>query len=291
MSYNLGNFDDVFRKQQPINFNGYDAKTPFNNKKFVNQNDIRHNNLDTNLLNRTIKEYSIIIDSKDRNYQVYEDPFCYDVKFTSTPTKREIINGKSVIIEDPAPTIGGSFKNVKYIKLQEMILPFYTGVRYEIEESEDGEKKGDWKVNVDKPLTDNFYVVLTLGDYPSDSFKSTNDLLSESFAVIYFDSRMNNTHYFGFTANGNKVYPDDHLGKIDRLRINFMDPYGNPIRCEHLDKRIQSNMECRCEDPTGDDNTDCFKHNLFHPLNPIFQHHLHFKVGVVESNLNKLDFS
>ncbi len=77
-----------------------------------------------------------------------------------------------------------------------------------------------------------------------------------------------------------KYFSQDQLAQVNKFKINFMDPYGNPLRCPHLDKTIKSNLECICQDEDGDDDTDCFKHNLFHPLNPIFQHHLHFKIGV-----------
>ena len=70
-----------------------------------------------------------------------------------------------------------------------------------------------------------------------------------------------------------------------------MDPYGNSLKCPHLDKRIKSNTVCTCDDSDGDDETDCFMHNLFHPLNPIFQHHINFKIGVVEPRLSKKIFN
>jgi hypothetical protein len=133
---------------------------------------------------------------------------------------------------------------------------------------------------------------MSLGsDYADENYKSTNDVLSNSFATIYHDSKANNTHYFGCNSNGLKLFHKDQLGKIDKLKISFMDPYGNYLRCDHVDPTILSGMECCCNDPEGDDDTTCFKHNLQHPLNPIFQHHIHLKVGVVEARLNKTTFN
>lgn len=286
-----GNFPTAFNPLPNIQTNGHDSKGLFSNHNFVNKNNILHNNLSNILLNEEIREYSVMIDSKDRNYQVYPDPFSFEVKFHPLPKTKEKINGKYVTYEEPAPTINDNFINVRYIKLEDVILPLFNKIRKVDEENDEGEIIKTWKVDTTKPLTDELYIVLSLGEYADDNYKSTNDVLSDSFSIIYFDSKANNTHYFGYTANGLKIFPQDQLAKIDRLKISFMDPYGQLLRCSHLDKKIKSNMECTCKDPDGDEDTNCFKHNLFHPLNPIFQTHLHFKIGVVEPRLNKLTFN
>jgi len=286
-----GNFQTAFNPLPNIQTQGYDPKGQFNNHNFVNNNNMLHNNLSNILLNEEIREYSVMIDSKDRNYQVYPDPFNYEVKFHPLPKSREKINGKYVTHEEPAPTINDNFTNVRYIKLEKVILPLYTKIKPVEEPNDDDEMITVWKVDTNKPLTDNLYTVLSLGEYTDTNYRSTNDVLSDSFAIIYYDNKLNNTHFCGNTLNGTKLFPQDQLGKIDRIKISFMDPYGQPLRCDHVNKKIRSNMVCTCEDPEGDDNTDCFKHNLFHPLNPIFQTHLHFKVGIVEPRLNKLTFN
>lgn len=288
---NLNNpYPAAFNPLPNIQFNGYDPKGMFNNHNFINRNDIMHNNLNNILLNEEIREYSVMIDSKDRNYQIYPDPFTYDVRFNPLAKTKEIINGKIVICEDPNPIINGKFTNVRYIKLETVILPFFTSIRNNTITDENGDIVDKLQINTYKPLTDNLYFVLFISGYSDTNYRSTNDVLSESFATIYYDTRINNTHFLGYTSNGIKIFQRDQLGKIDRFKISFMDPYGYPLTCKHVDKKIKSNLICTCKDPEGDDDTDCFKHNLFHPLNPIFQHHLHFKIGVIEPRLNKKIF-
>lgn len=298
-NYNsYSNFQNAFNPLPQMKINGTNPKSFFTNNDFVNDNQLLHNNINKNVINEEIREYSIIIDSKDRNYQVYPDPFSYEVKFNPLPKTRELVNGKYVSFEEPNPIINDNIKNVRYIKLQEIILPIYNKITFihnnnqdDSTEESNGELNGEWRVDVTKPLTDNMYVVLSLGDnYHDDNYLCTNDVLSNSFATVYYDSKLNDTHYFGFTSNGIKFFPPDQLAKIDKFKISFVDPYGNPIKCSHVNKAIMSDMECTCEDPDGDYGTDCFKHNLFHPLNPIFQSHLHFKIGVVQPRLNKLNF-
>lgn len=213
-----------------------------------------------------IREYSIMIDSKDRNYQIYPNPFQYQVRF-----------GPISSCADVTPIINNSFANVRYIKLEKIVMPFYNCVTPD----EDG-----LKINVLKPITNNSYTVLSLGsEYSNENYLSTNDVLGDSFATIYFDQKQNMTHYLGQAPNGIKWFPRSNLGRINRFDIRFADPYGDLLNCPHLDKSILSDMYCRCEDPEGDDYTDCFKHNIRHPLNPIFQHHLYFKIGVVQDNI------
>lgn len=255
--------------------NGYDLKSNFSNNNFINQNDLLHNNLNNILLTEEVREYSVMIDSKDRNYQIYPDPYNYNVIFDPLPRTKEIINGKVIYHEEPNPIINSNFTNVRYIKLESIILPFYN-------------KTIKDKIDITKPLTNNLYTVLSLGEYTDTNYRSTNDVLSESFAIIYYNNKINDTHYKGITYNGIKIFPKDELARIDKLKISFMDPYGNLIKCNNLDKNIKSNMECYCD---NNENDDCFIHNLSHPLNPIFQHHLLFKIGVIESRLNKKIFN
>lgn len=287
---NLGNFQTVFNPLPSIPFNGIQPKGNFSNNGFINKGDLLHNDLHNILLNEEIREYSVLIDSKDRNYQVYPDPFSYNVKFSPLPTSREKIGNKVITYEDPNPVINDNFINVRYIKLEDVILPLYTKIR-NCREKMDDEIIDTSKIDIYSPMTENLYVVLSIGEYKDVNYRSTNDVLSDSFATIYFDEKISDTHYRGYTHNGIKIFQQDQLAKIDKLKIQFMDPYGKPLSVNHVDKKIKSGMECTCDDPSGDENTDCFKHNLYHPLNPIFQHHLHFKIGVLEPRLNKITFN
>ena len=292
MYQNQYSFPEAFNPMPNIPFNG-GPKSIFNNHGFTNRNDLMHNNLQNILLNEEIREYSVMIDSKDRNYQVYPDPFNYEVRFNPLPKSREKVNGKYITYEEPAPIINDNFINVRYIKFEVALLPIYTKIKqYREKNDDDDEIVKVWKVDKEKLLSDNFYTVLSLGgEYKDVNYRSTNDVLGDSFAIIYYDCKMSNTHFMGYSENGIKIFPQDQLAKIDKLKISFMDPYGRLLCCPHLNKKIKSNMICTCEDPNGDEDTDCFEHNLYHPLNPIFQTHLHFKIGVVEPRLLKKTFN
>lgn len=285
-----GNFRNAFDPMPSIPFNGVQPKAMFSNHNFMNRNDLLHNNLYDIVLHEEIREYSILIDSKDRNIQIYPNPFKYKVTFNPLPTTREKIGDKTIKYETPNPVIYEEMINVRYIVLEDIILPFFTKARF-VPENINGKVLPVMKVNTAESLTDYLYIVLMIGEYTDVNCRSTNDVLSESFATVYFDNRINNTHYSGYSRDGIKIFDPDDLGLIKSFSIKFMDPYGKELCIENLDKKIFSTIDCTCDPDLYEIDPECFKHNLAHPLNPIFQHHLHFRVGILKPRLNKVTFS
>lgn len=258
-------------------FNGVDPKSMFNNNNFINTSNMIHNNLNSILLNEEIREYSVMIDSKDRNYKVYPNPYSYDVIFGPISKSRDIVNGKVVVTEAVTPYINESISNIRYIKLEEAILPLYTEASYD-----------NGKIVYSGSTIEDLYTVLSIGNYNDDNYKSSNDIFAEGFAVIYYDYKINDTHYRGYTRNGIKIFPQDQLAKLDKLKVRFMNQYGSLMSVPQLDKNISSHPgSCTCDT----DNFHCPIHNLTHPLNNIFNHHLQFKIGVIEPRLSKKNFS
>lgn len=318
---NYGNINTAFNPSPlaPFRFNGNEPKVMFSNHNFKNRNDLIHNNLRPVVLDEDIIEYDLFIDSKDRNYQVYPNPFSYKVTFaplgrSSVTDKR---TGEKSFLETPEPTIPNSFKNVRYIKLEEAILPIY----YHLTPQKSLSNK--------RSLLSSIYNLLNIKEYDENNENSTNDIMGRSFGVLYYDSLVNDTHYFAVPANEVKLFPRDDLGNINTFTISISDPYGNVYNPKHINKNIQSAMVCTCDeeeetrrlkrekklekfrkdqaqDTTGllsllnpeeeipeepIPSNNCFIHNLNHPLNPIYQNHFHFKIGVVEAHLEKANFT
>src|ERR1700747_2151059 len=53
----VGQYNTVFNKSTPMKFNGIEPKASFNNHNFVNRNDLLFNNVNSNILEESIKEY------------------------------------------------------------------------------------------------------------------------------------------------------------------------------------------------------------------------------------------
>ena len=270
-------------------FNGSDPKAGMNNHNFKNDNTLLYNNLHSNLLDETLKEYSLLIDSKDRNYQVYPNPFDYTIHFAPN-------SGNNYL--PPTPIINTKFENIKYIKLDYIILPKHISVYSdEYLDSVTGTEKSALFLDKKKDRSRELYTVMNLDIFNNnttvrENTSSTNDVLSDSFATIYYDHGYNDTHYLGETRTGIMTFYNDCLGKLNKMRITFRDQYGNILSPKHLDKKIKSNLitECECKSEFLYDK-DCCIHNICHPLNPAFQNHINLKVGVIEPRLNKKIFS
>jgi hypothetical protein len=96
---------------------------------------VMHNNLNDNLLSETVVEYYINIDSDDRKLEAYPDPFNYIVSFKSQGkgTYRSFKHDNEMP-ETPSPVITREFKNVKYIKLDHVVLSRYNTNRFTLEQ-------------------------------------------------------------------------------------------------------------------------------------------------------------
>ncbi|AYV84247.1 MAG: hypothetical protein Hyperionvirus20_25 [Hyperionvirus sp.] len=106
---------------------------------FANLDNTVHNNLGNNLLTENIVEYHINMDSDDRKLDAYPDPFHYVVTFKSLgrSSYHTKYRGFKVecgeVPETPGPVIMRSFKNVKYVTLDHVILSRYNVNKYTIE--------------------------------------------------------------------------------------------------------------------------------------------------------------
>ena len=82
-----------------------------------------HDNLHNEVIKEEIIEYVISVDSADRDFNVYPDPFSYVVKFNPSVDKIENKRDASgnlireTIKGDPTPHVQREFENVRYIKL------------------------------------------------------------------------------------------------------------------------------------------------------------------------------
>jgi hypothetical protein len=293
-------FDTAFQPLPNIPFNGTWPQDNFKNYNFKNRNDLLHNNLYPYTLDEQIREYTLLIDSKDRNYNVYPNPFSYKVKLGPLSKSSTIIDGKKYIYEEPNPVIFNNFKNIRYVYVKNILLPNFYHIN------------SQGQIDTNDKLTNNMYVLLNIKELSTvNENNATNDLLQKSFDLIYFDYFINPTHYHGISRNTFKLFNPDDLGILNNLTISITDPYGNVFNPKYLNTNVGTNFKCDCEelndyvyddDHLNDNSNDnlndnlnskssCIKHNPLHPLNPIFQNHIELGIGVVEGHLNKKVFS
>jgi hypothetical protein len=285
-------FDTAFNPLPNIPFNGVKPQDNFKNYDFRNRDDLLHNNMYPNVKDEEIREYSLLIDSKDRNYKAYPNPFEYKVKLGPLNKSTTIINGRRKIFEEPNPVINSTFQKIRYVYVKNILLPnFYQVDCHGIVDKED-------------KLTDNMYVLLNIKELDTvNTNNATNDLLEKAFDLIYFDYFINPTHYHGVSRNTFKLFNPDDLGVLNNLTISITDPYGNVFDPRNLNCDVGTEYACNCRrdcDCIGEEDDreeidkrtlPCIKHNPLHPLNPLYQNHIELGVGVVEAHLNKKVYS
>lgn len=153
-----------------------------------------HNNISKNVFTEALQEYTIIIDSSDRDIEKYPNPFSYRVKFNGVPGTKDA-------------NILRKFDYVKYVKLDTGIIPG----RY-------------YYVKQDTSLNDfDFSVVanLNLSTNPRNStFQLGSFDVSGTFAIIDIND-IDNNRFIKF-ANV-CVYPVT-VDTVYEFSFNYSDP-------------------------------------------------------------------
>ena len=92
------------------------------------------NNLNNNLLAEPMKEYNIYIDSDDRKLATFPDPFNYVVTFKSDGNStNNKFSGSGYFEQTAGPVIPRTFKNVKYVSLNHVVLSECFVSKYTVE--------------------------------------------------------------------------------------------------------------------------------------------------------------
>ncbi|CAH6421477.1 Hypothetical protein KVN_LOCUS289 [uncultured virus] len=284
-NFGLNNFNKVFLENQSI----------MNNTNYVNKNNLLHNNLAKNILDEQVVEYKINIDSFDRDIKVYPNPFSFTVKFNppsgNTLRTEFIETGKTKMINDyfpgpPSPHINKEFKNVKYIRLESVILPQHNKIMME---------NNKCIFDSDSSLFNDRFVSLVIKEFGYDtiqsrtycSYDSSNRINSNGqiisvprpFGIIYPDKIFGKNFYVGCPANATKIFQSSNLGNIKQLTIELYDSYGNQLKMNNI---FNYDDLIKAEDSGNPITLEDFRH----PLNKKIQLHFSFAIGVVENRMN-----
>jgi len=89
-----------------------------------NDGHFAHNNVNSNILSEIITEYTINVDSADRDLGNYPSPYNFEISLGGAGTSSGKINGEKATFGGvPNPRIDMNFKNVKYVKLKYILMP------------------------------------------------------------------------------------------------------------------------------------------------------------------------
>lgn len=245
-------------------------------RDFTNKNDILYNNLEKNILDQNIQEYVIQIDSKDRDTLVYPNPF--DMKVTFNPVGDTIDKKTNTTYKGtPQPTIPIDFTNVKYIKLENIILPRNCYVTFDKDTKE-------LIYDPNRKLENNRFLLLNIDEINGNTTFGTNDNINKSFGTIFCEKVISKEHFIGHSYGCIKIFKNTELANIKTWSIKITDCYGNIIS-PHIDKNCNTPNYCICNNNNYDYEKCICKYKL-HPSNKEFQVYMLFKIGVLCNDLN-----
>lgn len=299
-----------------------------------------HNNVKDKAID-ILTEFTIVIDSSDRDITKYPNPFQYRVFFNPVSGTKDAY-------------IFRTFENVKYIKLETAVLPrkyYFTRRVINISSENINSIKNTTSGNVtltgslngtfniienytdttnnhivtfaqitDYPnlVTSNYelindtlytyelstisletekYLLLNIDEFSDVNDMATNQIINRSFSIMFPDY-VNGDNYYTDTHFVDKIFKFSDLGNIKSFTINISDYMGNVykncINNNWIDSHINTPATCICKpDANGFvvRNYGCACSYMRHPLHIKFQNTLLFKIGVVETDIDKTIFT
>ena len=275
-----------------------------------------------NIIKEQLVEHTLIIDSMDRDWVIYQNIFNFTVKF----------NG---IKETKAPYFMKDLKKVRYLRLDKLILPdlyyletdadvtklflsavpqnannpinigdrFGASNEYIVVEVDallkysfkdintglyyyvtwTGVVNNYYYFNILKKISDDRFTELEISEITSPNEYSTNSDTMKSFGILY-PERVHNGGVYVNTTYSNVVYKFSNLKNITSLSFKFKNSIG-----ELLDSTTNEDTSVTTvKKDIGDINSPSTY--IRHPLFKHKQIHMVFKVGVIEleQNINNI---
>lgn len=199
-------------------------------QNYENLQQLVHNNLESNLLNESYIDYTIHVDSTDRNTTVFPSPYNFILNFGGAgPSRNKFYNsaGNLQIVDfngAPDPIIDRKFRNVKTVILDKIFFPKYIGF----------ERTGgapNYVYNGIVTLASRYpYVIVRIKELDNNRMYSTNNYVRDDSFVMYNDKTLGDAGVGIWIASPYKrTYLKSALKNIDKFTIEIVDPQGNLI--------------------------------------------------------------
>lgn len=286
-----------------------------------NPNNTLHNNLKKDILKEEIKDYIIELDSRYRDFETYPNPYKYtvlinqNIKMTAYQTDK---NGNLIkTIKNNYNTIIKDFKNVKYIHINYVILPYYLDVQrteyiidntdnkiYTLQDAQNYilsssniQHKYYYEKDPNTAVLSYKYVLLKLIDHYDNTIYTNSYEIDRKYTSLIRDKV--NGQYFIIMKGKKNIFEfkDSALGNIKQINIEFLDDEGNPLGSNYnmfINDMNKNNIITNIYDDNNNlintyDSTTMNNMNInneAHPLNKMNQNFISLTFGVYENELN-----
>jgi hypothetical protein len=261
-------------------------KTLIDRIDFKNNGGLLHNNIGDIVYTEKISEALVYIDGEDRAKTNFPNPFNFTVTFggvgTSTDTK--LVGNtfvKTIYEGTPKPIIGRKFKNVKYIRLNHVIIP-RTNVIAKTGNPNDPEYS---LASTDTNLDAYKFLVLRIKELDNNKVFATNSIIGDDCFILYPDRTMGAAHSMWIPTNGNRVYSNASLFNLKRMTIELADDEGNLLEAIDTDNNKLNMNDILTNLINTKSSTDPIR-VAFAKIEKIIRIHLDFTIGYVECEQN-----
>jgi hypothetical protein len=239
---------------------------------FKNTNNLIHNNVGDNVFNEYNIDFTLHVDSADRDLSGYPSPYNFVVSLGGAGTNKDkVYNSRTNTFQTISykgvwnPRIERNFKNIKCVSLDKVFLPKY--IVYTIQTDVCGNE-----TYVGSVVTSNYYryLVVRIKELDNNRLFSTNTNVRDDSFVIFKDKDLGGCSGEIWIASPcRRQYLKSALKNLDKLSIEIVDPAGNPVV------------------PLYDDDSEEYKEvRTSDLLLPQFQIILQFTIQVYENEIN-----
>ena len=275
-----------------MNSNQSNFNNAFNpNPNFIPHRDTKNygniivNNVNDNIVSEIVTEYTLHVDSIDRDLTIFPNPY----KFTLSLGGPATTSSSGGV---PDPRIDVSFRNVKYVKLKYLMLPRH--INYKLVTDGSGNKTystytaSDQDAGNKATILSNYrYLLLRIKEIANDKLYSTNDIIKNDCFVIYRDSNYGYAvNDLWFATQPVKIFYDNGLQNLSKLTIEILKPDGTPLQV--LSSVIDTftttsipNSEINLDQSTANPSS-----NFYTSFNQDIQTSMEFELGVCENQVN-----
>lgn len=286
----------------PNNFNkAFVVNQPMIEKMdYRNKNNLLQNNVNEDTLLEQVIEYFINIDSADRSMVAYPNPFKFTLTFggmgpvaeRKTFVKKNFnvagtvnaskYESKKINYEGtPGPVINREFKNVKYLRIDYLILPKTnivevtdpSDVSYSFSGSCPPEEYCLSTKDKDKIAYKYKYLILRINEIRSDKILGTNRNIENDTFILYPDKILGAHHIMWLPTSGTRSYKNSLLDNIKKLTFEILTPKGELLYIFDNSGKVIN---------PADETNPC----LYECVNENIQINLALVFGVVENELN-----
>jgi len=139
------------------------------------------------------------------------------------------------------------------------------------------------------------FLLLYIDEINETNKLSSNNQIEKAFSILYPDFT-NGDYYYLETRFIEKTYRFSNLGNLDSLNIKICNSSGNLININNdsIDKNVKTSNSCYCFNQltkTYEKKYNCVCSYIRHPYYLKLQNNILFKIGVIETDIDKRVFN